>query len=73
MSTVYLLVEVSKFAACIAEEELALDPYGEAEDVNKKQHTIENRCAEIAAQDQAPPWGEELHLPRNPEEQREKN
>ena len=36
MSTVYLLVEVFEFAARVAQEELAFNPDGEAEDVGEE-------------------------------------
>ncbi len=49
----YLLIEVSEFASGIAEEELALDPDGEAEQVGKKQSAIDRDALEVAVQDEA--------------------
>lgn len=66
-----LLVEMFEFAACIAQEELALNPNGEAEDVGEEQSAIERDALEIAVKDQAAPRSEEVERVHEPETQRE--
>ncbi len=48
-----LLIEVPELAACVAQEELALDPDGEAEDVGEEQSAVERDALEVAVQDEA--------------------
>jgi hypothetical protein len=48
----YLLVEMPEFAAGVAQEELALDPDGEAEDVGEEQSAVKRDALEVAVQDE---------------------
>ncbi|MBW4026533.1 MAG: hypothetical protein HIU93_03965 [Acidobacteria bacterium] len=68
-----LLVEVFEFAACVAQEELAFDPDGEAEDVCKEQRAIERDAAEVLVQDQAAPGREKAKLAAQPKAERKKD
>src|ERR1019366_9030616 len=72
-STVYRLVEVLEFAACVAQEELALDPDGEAEDVGKEQGAVECDALRILVQDQAAPRHEEVQFVHKAEAERKKD
>jgi hypothetical protein len=70
---VYLLIEVTELATCIAQEELALDPDGEAEDVGEEQSAVKRDALEVAVYDQAAPRSEEVQRVHRPEAEREKN
>ena len=68
----YLLVEVFEFAAGVAQEELALDPDGEAEDVGEEQSAVQRDVLEVAMQDQAAPRHKEMQGVHQPEAERKK-
>ena len=67
-----LLIEVLELAASVAQEELALDPDGQAEDIGEEQSAVKRDAPEIVVQDERAPWGEKDELPRHPEDEREK-
>lgn len=71
MSTVYLLVEVFEFAARVAQEELAFNPDGEAEDVGEEQSAVKRDALEVAMQDEVAPRREEVQGVHEPEAERE--
>ena len=69
----YLLVEVFEFAPGISQEELALDPDGEAENVGEEQSSIDRDALEVAVQDEAAPRHKEMQLVHEPETEREED
>jgi hypothetical protein len=67
------LIEMSEFAACIAEEELALDPYGEAEDIGEQQSAVQCDAMEVVVQDEVAPRHKEVQLVHGPEAEHKEN
>ncbi len=57
-----LLIEVPELAACVAEEELALDPDSEAKDVGKEQSAVERDALKMVVKDKAAPGSEEAQM-----------
>src|ERR1700728_3209314 len=68
-----LLIEVPELAACVAQEKLALDPDGKAEEVDEEQSAVKRDALEVAVQDEIAPRHEEVQLVHRPEAEREKN
>lgn len=63
----YLLIKVFEFAARVAQEEFALDPDGEAEDIGEEQSAVKRDAFEIVVQDETAPWNQEAQLRAQPE------
>jgi hypothetical protein len=58
----YLLIEVFEFSSGVAQPELALDPYGESENVGKEQKAIKEDVAPVFVPEQCAPRDEETQL-----------
>ena len=67
MSTVYLPIEVFQFASGVAQEKLALNPDGEAEDVGEEQRAVKRDALEVAMNYQVAPRSEKVQRVRKPE------
>lgn len=68
-----LLVEMFEFAAGIAQEELSLDPNGEAEEIGEEQSAVERDALEVAMQDEAAPRSEKMQFVHQSKTEREKD
>ena len=63
----YLPIEVFEFSSGIAQEELALDPDGEAEDVGKEKRAVKRDALEVMVKYQVAPRSQEVERVREPE------
>ncbi len=68
-----LLIEMFELATGIAEEEFALDPDGEAEEIGEEQSAVKRDALEVAMQDEAAPGSEKMQLVHQAETQRKEN
>jgi hypothetical protein len=62
-----------ELASGVAQEELALDPNGQAEKVGKEQSAIKRDAPEIAVQNQAAPGSEKMQFVHQAEPKRKKD
>ncbi len=69
----YLLVEMPEFAARVAQEELAFDPYGQAEKIGEEQSAVKRNALKTGMDNEAAPRDEEARLMAQPEAQPAEN
>jgi hypothetical protein len=73
VAAVDLLVEMGELAPSVAQEELALDPDSESQNVHEQQCRVGCDGLPVTMEDQAAPGHEELQLVHQTKAQREKN
>ncbi|NYF91374.1 hypothetical protein RBB79_17255 [Tunturiibacter empetritectus] len=73
MSGLNLLIEMPELATGISEEELTLDPDGDAKDVGEEQSAVKRDALKIVMKNEAAPGSEEAQFRAQPESEREKD
>src|SRR6185437_1614246 len=68
-----LLIEVFEFSSGVAQEELALDPDSEAQDIGKEQPAVESDLLAVTVNEQKTPGNEKAEFASQPDSKREKD